>query len=336
MLAQWSQIERRVRPARVSRHEVSARGVREVIRRRLPVVVVHRCHDAEKRMRSALGGIEHERPLRLRADQRRHFDHRVSGGRREENVTKSQLRVRRRIARVEGRRELEALGGTHVSLGRKSPAMMPPLKKRVMCRKLGRIARRLRGQPYLERRSDRLRDLVLDGEHIVQFAVVALRPEVITVRRVDQLRRDANAIARSPHAPLEDRSNAKSLPDLRDVLFLSAKGKRRRARRDLEAGHVRQRVDDLLGQSVAEILIVWIPAHVRERQHRDRWLLVGLPVLRTRPALASHPPPSGTAAPSPSPGSERRCPRPATSSGAGVSRSTAPRSANARRPESSS
>ena len=102
--------------------------------------------DAEKRMRSALGGIEHERPLRLCANQRRHFNHRVNGGRREENVAESQLRVRRGIARVEGRRELETLGGTHVSLGRESSAMMPPLKKRVMGRKLRRITRRLRRQ----------------------------------------------------------------------------------------------------------------------------------------------------------------------------------------------
>ena len=36
-----------------------------------------------------------------------------------------------------------------------------------------------------DRADDVLRDLVLDGKHIGQFAIVALRPEVVAARRID-------------------------------------------------------------------------------------------------------------------------------------------------------
>ena len=38
----------------------------------------------------------------------------------------------------------------------------------------------------------------------------------------------------------------------------------------MHAGHLRQRVDDLFGHAVAEIFVLGVGAHVRERQHRDR------------------------------------------------------------------
>jgi hypothetical protein len=39
----------------------------------------------------------------------------------------------------------------------------------------------------------------------------------------------------------------------------------------LRPATVRQQVDDLLGQAVAEVLVVRIAAHVGERQHGDGW-----------------------------------------------------------------
>ena len=75
--------------------------------------------------------------------------------------------------------------------------------------------------------------------------------------------------------PFENRPDAERLGNPADVLFLAAEGKRGGARGDLEAGDVGQQVDDLLGQSVAEVLVVRVAAHVGEREHGDGWVLIG-------------------------------------------------------------
>ena len=55
------------------------------------------------------------------------------------------------------------------------------------------------GEPFFFRRAERdlqrfhdpLRDIVLDGKDVGEIAVVAVRPQMRAVSRIDQLRRDA-------------------------------------------------------------------------------------------------------------------------------------------------
>ena len=48
------------------------------------------------------------------------------------------------------------------------------------------------------------RDLVLDGEDVLEVAVVALGPEVVVGLGVDQLHRDAHPLPDLAHAALDD------------------------------------------------------------------------------------------------------------------------------------
>ena len=82
-------------------------------------------------------------------------------------------------------------------------------------------------------------------------------------------------MSRTTDAPFENRPDAERLGNPADVLFLAPEGKGGRARGDLEAGDVGQQVDDLLGQSVAEVLVIRVAAHVGEREHGDGWVLIG-------------------------------------------------------------
>jgi hypothetical protein len=54
-----------------------------------------------------------------------------------------------------------------------------------------------------DRRCDRAADLILEREHVLYLAIIGLGPDVLTGGRVDELGRDANAIARSAHAALD-------------------------------------------------------------------------------------------------------------------------------------
>ena len=51
---------------------------------------------------------------------------------------------------------------------------------------------------------DRFCNLVLHGKYVVQVAIITLRPNMVAGKRVNQLRRDAYAVATFPNAALED------------------------------------------------------------------------------------------------------------------------------------
>ena len=67
----------------------------------------------------------------------------------------------------------------------------------------GAVARR-RLDPPGQGRGDRGRDLVLDGEDVLEVAVVALGPEVVVGLGIDQLHRDAHPLPDLAHAALDD------------------------------------------------------------------------------------------------------------------------------------
>jgi len=90
----------------------------------------------------------------------------------------------------------------------------------------------------------------------------------------DQLRGDADAVPCSADAALEDVSHIQHFGDPSDVFLLALERERRRAGNYLQIADVRKRVDDFLGQTVAEVFVLLVGAHVDERQHGDRWLLV--------------------------------------------------------------
>ena len=118
-------------------------------------------------------------------------------------------------------------------------------------------------------RDHRFGDLVLDREHVVERPVETLRPPAISVGDVHELNRDAKTLIRLANAALEQRRNAKLSSGGADVHRGTSELERRAARRDTEAGHVRQCIDDLLRHALAQIVQVATRAHVREGKNRD-------------------------------------------------------------------
>src|SRR5687767_1550261 len=80
-----------------------------------------------------------------------------------------------------------------------------------------------------ERFNDRLRDVVLNREHILHLAIVSLRPELIAVGDIHQLRSDAQSIAHAANTAVENRRDAKLPPDFREILILSLERERHSA-----------------------------------------------------------------------------------------------------------
>jgi hypothetical protein len=99
--------------------------------------------------------------------------------------------------------------------------------------------------------------------------VEALGPQRVAVGGADEAHVDAQPLAGAAHAALEHGADAEPLSDRANV-GPSAELERGRARGHPDALEPAERGDQLLGQTVAEVLLVAPGAEVGERQHGDR------------------------------------------------------------------
>ena len=106
----------------------------------------------------------------------------------------------------------------------------------------------------LERRDHRARDLVLHGEDIRGTAIEGLGPEADAVRRLHELRGDAQLVAGALHTALEHRRDAERAADIANVHVLAAERERRRARRDVEPRDASKSANERFSNAVAEVL----------------------------------------------------------------------------------
>lgn len=91
----------------------------------------------------------------------------------------------------------------------------------------------------------------------------------------DELRRDAQPISRLADTALEDMIDAQPLADGLYIGVLALEVERRRTRSDVQPPHLRECIQDFLGDAIAEIFLFRIGAHIDERQDGDG-LTVGL------------------------------------------------------------
>src|SRR5262249_18792979 len=113
------------------------------------------------------------------------------------------------------------------------------------------------------------RDLVLHGEYVGEIAVVALGPDVGSIRRVEHLAGDAHAAASLAQAALEDVAHTQVRADLFKIDRFALIRKARIGGDDQEPPPLRQRGDDVLGDAVDEVALLGIAGHVAERQDGD-------------------------------------------------------------------
>src|SRR5579872_486332 len=86
---------------------------------------------------------------------------------------------------------------------------------------------------------------------------------------VDQLCRDANAISGTAHAAFQNRADTECFGNTANVLLFATEGEGGGAGDHFQAGNLRQQVDDLFRESVAEVVLLLVAAHIGEGQHGD-------------------------------------------------------------------
>ena len=183
--------------------------------------------------------------------------------------------VGQRVARILADRSLEAFDpALKVFFGSLVPVKPPFQVLRVRLHVPGVPPGRRRTLPSHELHRVRVdngqRDLVLHGEDVSDLAVVLLRPSLIAVDDVDELRRNAQRRSGLSDATLENRADVQLATDLPDVDVLALEREGGTSGNHVQAFHAGQGIDDLLGNPVAEELLLRIATEVVEGQHGDR------------------------------------------------------------------
>src|SRR6516165_12786513 len=92
---------------------------------------------------------------------------------------------------------------------------------------------------------------------------------MISIRSRYQLYRDAHTVVSSAHTALENGAHLELFSDNAQVDMFTLEGESRASRDNVQSLNLSQRVDDLLGDSVGKVFVLWVRAHVGERQHHD-------------------------------------------------------------------
>ena len=183
----------------------------------------------------------------------------------------------RGISGIDGDRAFEQAARGDIGGAGRRPHLLAPAQEKlegfdVDLAPLGQTVLLADRQLQLERGDDLLGQFILNGENIVEIAIEAARPDMAAARRIDQLRGDADAIARLADAAFEDIANVERLGDLgdwRDGLLVK---ERRIARDDMQFRQFGEVGDDVFADAVGEIFLLGVAAHVVEGEHGDRRL----------------------------------------------------------------
>src|SRR6267154_3195657 len=109
------------------------------------------------------------------------------------------------------------------------------------------------GEGCFELGCDRLRELALEREDILQFAVVLLRPNLGVRLGVDELGVNPHAVARNLHASLQHVRNAQVAPDLLHVSILTPVDCDTTAADDLQISHFAEIGQNIVLNTIGKI-----------------------------------------------------------------------------------
>src|SRR5437870_3704529 len=177
--------------------------------------------------------------------------------------------------RIEFGRSLEHLSGKLYALAR-------PLLEELSCTKIKLVCLHVVGRWFKEaallalgeRETQRVNhtagNFILDREDVFDLSVEPLRPQVVTIPRVDELNADADPAAGLPDAALKKRLHTKSSPNLARIDACSTKCEAGCSGGDVERADFGKRIQNFLCYAVAEVLLIAFGAEIGKRQHAKR------------------------------------------------------------------
>src|SRR5205814_6587873 len=124
-------------------------------------------------------------------------------------------------------------------------------------------------------------DFGLDRKNVLKFTIENSRPQLRSIRGVNQLRNNPYFVPLLSNGAFQKRAHTQLFADSLGFLFPVFETKGRTAADHLEVSDLPQGCDQFLRQSVRKIFVARIAAFVKQWQHRDR-----LPGTRRRDLVA--------------------------------------------------
>lgn len=106
---------------------------------------------------------------------------------------------------------------------------------------------------------DRIGQFILQFEQVLDASIEVFRPQMESRLAVDQLCSDPEALTGTAHAAFENRAHFEFARDFTQIDVSALVGKRRGPRRNVQPRYASERVNQLFGETVAEVLLVRIP-----------------------------------------------------------------------------
>src|SRR5438034_3080578 len=160
-----------------------------------------------------------------------------------------------REMRIEFYRSLEHLSGKLYALARPLLEELPCTKIKLVClhvlrRRFKETALLALGERETQRFNDTAGNFILDREDVFDLSVEPLRPQVITVPRVDELHGDADPVASLSNAAFKKRLHTQSSSNLARIDACSTKCEAGCSSRDVECPDFGKRIQNLLCNTV--------------------------------------------------------------------------------------
>src|ERR1700733_5010804 len=121
-----------------------------------------------------------------------------------------------------------------------------------------------------QRAHDLLRDLVLDRKDLGCVSVIAIAPDLLPGRGIDQLHSDTDAITQPAYAALDHKSDIELARNAGDRDDGAAVLERGQAGADLQQPPAGKLGDDVLAEAVTEYFLLRIAAQIAKGQYTDR------------------------------------------------------------------
>src|SRR5262249_21529563 len=121
-----------------------------------------------------------------------------------------------------------------------------------------------RPEGHLQPLGDGSGNLVLYLEDVSQPPIEALRPEVKSCLSIATLHGDPQPVSRPPHAALQDGRDAKSAGNFGHAQAFVLERERGAARGHTQLGYVAEGVQNLLGETITEVLVLLVGAEIDE------------------------------------------------------------------------
>ncbi len=112
-------------------------------------------------------------------------------------------------------------------------------------------------------------DLLLNGKDVRKGPIVARGPEQAAVVGGAQLGRDAQPVTRATHGAFEDPGGAQQGADRSGILGLALEREDGGTGGHAETLDLGERVDELVGDPVAQVVVFRVRTRIDQRQHRD-------------------------------------------------------------------